>query len=308
MKKIKAITIIGIMAISLGVHLWGMRKDLPYSARFSDTLFSSLAVKMASTGDPNPHWFGNPGSTVIYPLAVIYHVHHCLFEGGRFFHANPGITLKGDVTDAKYIYIGRLWTILFGVLTVPFIYLLGRDVFGSRIGLVGAFLYSFYPLAVSFAQTLRTDSPATFLGVLAVWLMIRLYTKPSFKNQILAGIAIGLAVSTRYFMATLIPILLLVDVFIFIRAGKEKQSVPWDQFLAGIAVSGFAFALTTPFFILDFSQALSSIRYEARSTHLGADGLSPFGNLIFYFKIIFQELRWPQTVFLLLGTVFAYRH
>jgi hypothetical protein len=31
-------------------------------------------VHIAATGDPNPGWFNHPGSTVIYPLAGLFHV------------------------------------------------------------------------------------------------------------------------------------------------------------------------------------------------------------------------------------------
>ena len=30
------------------------------------------AARMAWKGDANPQWFGHPGSTVIYPLAIAY--------------------------------------------------------------------------------------------------------------------------------------------------------------------------------------------------------------------------------------------
>ena len=60
------------MVLSLGLDCWAVTHDLPYSG-VDEPTFVRPPVHMAATGDFDPHWFGHPGSTTIYPLAGIYH-------------------------------------------------------------------------------------------------------------------------------------------------------------------------------------------------------------------------------------------
>ena len=71
----------------------------------------------------------------------------------------------------------------------------------------------------------------------------------------------------------------------------------------GLAVIAVTFVLSTPYFFLDFTTALESLRTEGRSTHLGADGLSPLGNLGWYLTTaIPNTVTWPQYILIIMGS------
>ena len=59
------------MVLSSVAHLWALRRFLPVP-EIDEPFFVRPAVQFAGTGDPNPGWFGHPGSTVIYPLAGLF--------------------------------------------------------------------------------------------------------------------------------------------------------------------------------------------------------------------------------------------
>src|SRR3989338_11149539 len=69
---VETILIGTIIAIFLILGLWTIQGELPFNAKPDEEIFVNNSAIMAATGDYNPHWFGNPGSTVIYPLASIY--------------------------------------------------------------------------------------------------------------------------------------------------------------------------------------------------------------------------------------------
>jgi hypothetical protein len=74
--------------------------------------------------------------------------------------------------------------------------------------------------------------------------------------------------------------------------------------MAGLLAAAASFALSTPFFFLDFSTAFQSLGLEARSTHLGADGLSPLGNLWWYLvKAIPLSISWPLAMMAIAGVL-----
>lgn len=274
-----AILLAGLIALSTGLHLRGIKGDLPFVPEADEPIAVVRAAQIAATHDLNPHWFGHPGSTVIYPLAAVYAVRRLVADPIDW----PAVVqdLRGyDPAHADLYLLGRLLSIAYAALMLPLVFLLGRNVFDRRVGWLGALVSIFFPVAIWHAQIVRTDSAGAFFTVLALWLCMRLYDRPALATQVLAGAAIGLAISTRYFMLTLVPIWFAVSAIAVWRSAGRRAALL--QAGAGLAAIGAIFALTSPFVLLDFPSALGNLRTEARSTQLGADGLSFLGNLRWY--------------------------
>ncbi len=297
-----------IIAVALALHLLGIQRDLPLTPEIDEPLFVKRAANIAATGDLNPGWFGNPGSTVFYPLAAIYHLWNAVAHNGTLFRPDASLLTTLQSNGSEFYLLGRLLTILYAVMSVPLVYLVGRRAFSERVALIGAGLSVLYPIAVTHAQMVRSDSAAVFFGLLGLWLSLRLYDRPTAGNQILAGLAIGVAISSRYFMAALIPVLIAVDSMILWRQMFQRQrpTSTWLGLGSGILAVVVGFALTTPYFFLDFDTAWSSVTREARSIHLGADGLSPRENLVWYLtSAIPGSITLPQTALAAFGGVLA---
>ncbi|MFZ2518587.1 MAG: hypothetical protein WA089_07790, partial [Anaerolineae bacterium] len=62
-----------VLIVAFGLRVYGFWFGLPYVLTGDgENAFIVPAVRMVVGGDLNPHWFGHPGSTVIYPLALLY--------------------------------------------------------------------------------------------------------------------------------------------------------------------------------------------------------------------------------------------
>jgi hypothetical protein len=296
--------LVSIVGVAFGVHLWGIRQNLPFVPEIDEPVFVTRAVHMAASGDLNPGWFGNPGSTVMYPLAALYRTWHAVVHRGMFFHPDPNLQGTFDSNPGEFYLLGRLLTVAYAVMSIPFVYQIGRRAFGERAGLIGLWFSMLPPVAVAHAQVVRTDSAAVFFGMLSLWLCLRVYDRPTTGNHIVAGLAVGLSIATRYFMVALIPVLLAVDGLI-LRRQASRSGVPKDTWLgvgAGLLAIAVSFALSTPFLFLDSATALNDLALEARSTHLGADGLSPAGNFSWYLtRAIPLSITWPQATLAALG-------
>lgn len=293
-----------IFAIALGLHAWGIRKDLPYVPHIDEYPFVYGAVRIASTGDLNPKWFGHPGSTVIYPLAGIYRLRSIFTWGGPLRGRDRGISRRYDSNPGEFYLLGRCLSVFYGVMTVLLTYSLGREVFGVPVGLLGALLTTLWPLSVMHSQLVRTDSAGALFAVLSLWRCLRLHDRPTLRNQLLAGGAIGLGLASRYLLAALIPVLLLVDAIILRRgepdSGTARQQ--WLRVAAGVVSIALTFLICTPYVLLDFPTAWKDLMLEAETRHLGADRLSFFGNLAWYtVRVIPGVLQWPQLTFGALG-------
>lgn len=299
--------LIGLVWLSFALHLWGIRGNLPYAAEIDEPVFVTRAIRMAATGDLNPRWFGHPGSTLIYPLAALYHLGHVLVSSGVFLQPDPTLQVAFKASPSEFYLFGRYLTIGYAVAGLPLVYHLGRQAFGRPAGLIGAGLATLPVIAVAHSQMVRTDSAATFFGLLSLWFCLKVYDRPTLSRFTLAGLSIGLAIASRYFMVALFPLLLAAAGPAWRRKHTEadRRRVWPGLGLGGLSVA-LAFALSTPYFFLDFQAALTWIVDEANDVHIDADGLSPLGNLVWYLsQAIPASLTWPVAVFAALGIAWA---
>lgn len=301
--------LIGLITLSIIVYLWGIGKDLPYIPDVDERyFFVDRAKYMAVSSDYNPGWFANPGSTVLYPLAALYKIKN-IFSNDIYpaslpslDNASPNLLLSDS--SVSFYLIGRIFVAMYSIFSIPIIYKIGIDVFGPKIAFLSILIFIFYPLVVHHSKQIRTDSAALFWGMLSLYFCLKVFYSPSLKNHLLSGLAIGLSIASRYFMISLIPFLLAVDL-IHIHQDKEGfRKICFLNFMGLIAI-GTSFILSTPYLFLDNKLALDNLRLAASSTHLGSDGLSRVGNIFWYLSsAIPASIYLFQTLFLGFGSIF----
>ncbi|MBV8713440.1 MAG: glycosyltransferase family 39 protein [Chloroflexi bacterium] len=292
-----------VAAVALLVPQSSILRILPYSPEVDEPFFVQPAVSIAATGDMDPRWFGHPGSTTIYPLAAAYYAwSHLPWGGGPAQLVAMARNLQP--IGGRYFLIGRELSVLYAVGGLLLTFLLGNRMGGWRLGIVAMCVAASIPLSVSYGQVVRSDSAATFFGVLSLWAIHRARTSASFGNVVIAGIGPGLAISSRYFMVALIPALAL-SLWLAPASPYAPSTAHAHRFrhvvwlvLAAIV----AFALTTPYLFLDWQNAYTSLEAEAEVSHLGGDGLTFAGNLTWYFvRALPDTLAWPALVMAAIG-------
>ncbi|MFL6241780.1 MAG: ArnT family glycosyltransferase [Acidimicrobiia bacterium] len=292
--------LITLVVLSAAAHLWALHRDLPLQEP-DESAFVRPAVHIAATLDLNPHWFGHPGSTVIYPVAGFFRVWDTVARHGPLVGANSELTTRFQDDPTTFYVIGRLWTIALSVGAVPLVFLVGRRAFNARVALIAAAVWVVLPDPVHFGRIVRTDSAAVFFGLLALWLCLRLLDERCMRWGVLAGLSVGLAVASRYFMVALVPGLLAAAIL------PHRHAVRSAARAAGIVLgSAFGgFVLSTPFFFLDLDTAWRSLQGENEPL-LGRGGLTPLGNLRWYLgTAIPASLTWPLVVLALAGILIA---
>ena len=139
----------------------------------------------------------------------------------------------------------RIIPLIFGTLSIPMIYLLGRQ-FLTSIAFPCAFSLSFMAYHISLSQDGRAYSLAMFLGMLSLYFLIK-YLKTSEKQYlVLVPLSFAILFYTSY---SAIPFIALSQIFWFYRVnGNNKRSrfyswltvnivllslcLPWILFLA----------------------------------------------------------------------------
>jgi 4-amino-4-deoxy-L-arabinose transferase-like glycosyltransferase len=297
------VAVLILMTVSAVAHLSALRRDLPLHD-LDEEYFVEPAVEIASTGDPNPHWFGHPGSTVIYPVAFFIRAWDVVAHDGPVFGASNELADRHEHSPTSSYLIGRLWTIALAVATLPVLFALGRRAFDTRTALVATALWAVLPYPVRLGRTIRTDSAGIFFGVLALWCCVRAWQEPRVRWWVFAGTSVGLAVSSRYFLVALLPVLVAVVV---LRVWPDVRRALRAVAAASLSTV-IAFAATSPFFFLDWRSAWRDISAENDASHPAWDGLSRLGNARWYLTdAIPESLTWPIYLLALCGVVLVLR-
>ena len=106
------------------------------------------------------------------------------------------------------LLLARYLTVLIGGLTLLGIFVYGKDRFSPAIGLLAAGLLAINPFFLSFARMAFTESDI-YLSCTLTWLLVilsRLQEKSSLGWAVLAGICLGLAISSKATMLLVVPV------------------------------------------------------------------------------------------------------
>ena len=97
---------------------------------------------------------------------------------------------------------------LIGTGTVLLAFLIGTEIFGSRVGLVASVITTFYPYYVMHDTALQETGMVTFVVALSIWLLVRAARLNRRRDWFSAGLALGAIALTRASTASFIPLAL----------------------------------------------------------------------------------------------------
>jgi uncharacterized membrane protein len=150
-------------------------------------------------------------------------------------------------------FMVRLLSVIPAVATVPVVYLLGKRLFGVRVGLVAALLLTVNAFHIQYSQEARSYSLLMFFVTLSSYFFVRGIEHPSRGNWVGYVIASTLAFYSHHFAA----------LALFAHAASllflPHQQIPWKKLVVSGAVIALVLFWPVGFnVILQFNQILSS--------------------------------------------------
>jgi Flp pilus assembly protein TadD len=136
----------------------------------------------------------------------------------------------------------RLLQVLLGVVNVWLVFLLAKRIFGFKIALGSAIVFSLYGTMLFFEGELLAPVLIVGFNLLLMLSMLRFLEKPSWPWALVCGLILGLSAIT---MAVVLPFaaVALAAWFFFLKRGKDKETMPLKKklalglcFIAGISV------------------------------------------------------------------------
>ncbi|MFZ0251167.1 MAG: glycosyltransferase family 39 protein [Acidimicrobiales bacterium] len=134
----------------------------------------------------------------------------------------------------------RLPSIIAGALVVPMLFVLGREVYDRRTGVIAAALGSLAPIMIWYSQEARMYALLMLFGVLALWAQVRIFRGGGRLAWLLYALASVALVWTQYFGAFQVVVQQLA--FAFACYSKLRRGEPVRQLVVPWVISSLAIA------------------------------------------------------------------
>ena len=137
----------------------------------------------------DPTWNGNPPDQVRF--------------GVRFLYSSDALLGK-DAAD-RMLFWARLPVMLLSVLLGWYVFAWARDLYGPRAGLAALLLYAFCPNILAHSRFVTMDLGLSCFFVITFYYVWRFTRFGGRRNVALAGVALGLALATKFSAIILLP-------------------------------------------------------------------------------------------------------
>jgi 4-amino-4-deoxy-L-arabinose transferase-like glycosyltransferase len=270
------------LCLAFLLRIWGLDFGLPFAFHPDEHQYVDVALKWYEAG-----WFDvgfiNP-PLFTYVLVTVFW---------------PWVTLSPVGLSSQWVsnayYFARLWSVIFGILTIALAYPAGKLLRNRKTGLVALVLVAGLFLLGRESHFAVNDTAVTFFVFLAIYFCLCLYNRPRLSNYLLAGISIGLAISTK--LTGGVVVLSLITAHLFV---SNRNRV---GFWPGLRSSNLWLSISViiiTFFIIDshifwrWSQFIESIMEHLQFGVQGYKGLqmSPANGWIFYGGVLGWGMGW----------------
>lgn len=251
--------LLAIVAAAAVLRLWPIWFGLPHLYARPDEEVAIAKATAVLRGEFNPHFFHWPSLT--------FYVFAALLGIARLLRALAG--LDPALSDAQQLLVARACVACAGTATVYVLFTLGRRAAGQAAGLVASAFLAVAILHVRDSHFAMTDVLMTFFVTLSLALILRALDLEarSVSSFALAGIAGGLAASTKYNGAAVIAAMGAAQLVVWSRDRRTMLSLrSWLPAVVFLAAFAAAFVLTSPFAVLDFAAFRRDLLFDI--THL----------------------------------------
>ena len=277
-----------VLLVAAAARIHGLAFGLPALYEPDEPLFVLNAVKLIHDDTLNPGWFGHPGTTTLYALALVdLLVYGAGLVAGRWTDAAAfGHAIYGN--SAILWLPNRVFILICGLLCVSLTFQVGRRLFGVPVGLVAALLLAIDPLHIKYSQIIRTDVHATVFILLCGLSSIDIARRGARSSYLMAGVWLGLSMATKW-PAGLILLAITGACLARVIANPEARDVQIRRYLLACAVGLLTLVAASPYLVLDYPAVMRDLHDEARPYHLGATGHGFWRNFVWYVSTCFTS-------------------
>ena len=258
---IAASALVGIIVCAAIVRLIGIDFGRPFAYHPDEWIIFRPALAMVHDRDWNPHVFWYSSLLVDLQAVVTAGIRHF---GGPTLATDQGL-YQSELLPVQFRYLlaGRVLVLGFGLATIAVVFAIGWVLRGPLTGVIAAALLAAMPLHISNSRFLTTDVPVAFFCALTLLFTIKAFAGRRERWWLLAGIAAGLAASTKWNGAIVLGVPLLAYL---LTAERPRDLVACfgrrTPYLVGLAALA-ALVATTPAILFDTPTVLDYFGRQA---------------------------------------------
>ncbi len=291
------LAVAGVLAVSLGLRLWGVGHGLPYAYNTDENGHFVPKALAFFNSDFNPHYFNNPPAYT-YLLYFVF----SLWFGGR-----EAVTHAFTTHPSEVFEVARVTAALLGTLAVWLLYLAGARLVDRRVGLLAAALLGTAFLPVFYSHLALNDVPTLAPVTLSLLGTAGVLRRGRPVDYLIAGMGLGLAAATKYTGGIVLAPLVAAAAAQFLAPGGRRSAMI-GLVIAGVAaLSGFLIA--NPYALLDFSSFRGGLNHQSSVADEAAGklGLTQTSGILYYLWTLTWGLGWVPAVAALGGAVALWR-
>jgi len=314
-----------ILLAALALRLWGVGVNVP-DPRVADIPMDDTAVDEGdrrATQYAWDMWRGgngplnlNPGTGDWPGLPFYTTLAAQVAYRGYDLALHPGSTpasFQGRAVahPAGVFLAGRIIGVLLGLASVLLIYVLGAQLGGRAVGRMAALFLAFLPFHVYSSQRVSDPNLLSLVFMTgAAIAMVRIARGGGWRDSILGGACVGLAAASKYVPGVLLAPLAFAHIG---PAPKEGRALPvtvsWRRLGAAVAAAALAFALASPFTLLDWRHKQEDVNAQQVRLMTEWVGLSagPRALPTYLVATLPSMLTWVGYLLALAGCVLLWR-
>lgn len=181
---------------------------------------------------------------------VTHAIHAINFtKSGKLADYSQSSSLWHYTTDVFYKIFGvgqfssRIPSIIFGTLSILLIFLLTKEFFGKKAGIIAALLLATSPFHLKFTIS-EMDVMASFFVLISIFLFVKAIKTENNLKFIISGIFLGLGILTKLYPLLFIPVLVIFGLY---KNYKIKGKIFDKKIIKGLILFlGVAFIFCIP--------------------------------------------------------------
>jgi 4-amino-4-deoxy-L-arabinose transferase-like glycosyltransferase len=176
------------------------------------------------------------------------------------------------------VVMGRLLTCFFATGYILLVFFIGKRLSNkAAVGLLASAMIAISPINVDQSRYIIENSFLVFFQTFVVWASLLILQRGKTSDYLLAGIATGLAVSSKY-PGGLIAI---VPLFAHFCNQSLKQGLKDHRIYLFLMLIPMVFFATTPYALINYKKFIEDIFFEGHHYSTGHPGMD--GNSLFWY-------------------------
>ncbi|MCC8164378.1 MAG: glycosyltransferase family 39 protein [Lachnospiraceae bacterium] len=287
--------LIVFMLIGFGLRIAACYWGYPYHLHPDEPTIVAKAIDMISRHSWEANVYNRPDHFEIKCCAVLFQIVSFLK-----YHVSADVAFSSH--EMAFYLIARGYTAIFGTLMIPLSYLL-LEKCKKGSGLIGAGIVTFFTIFVEHSAYATPDIVLTFMVMLEAYISLLYLDKPD-KNKVIAmSIVAGLGITVKYTCAICCLYIAFIVIYDCMKRKSYRKIFVWGLLAVGVVL--FTCFFMAPNLFTNISSTISTLKKEARTTHLGADGLGTFGNFCYYLRTFMKNIGNEIIVFEVIGLAYV---